>query len=148
MSDDQSTEEPLRPMKPEAARQQEAEFFGVATGYDYDIGDGTWTLPYPRYLPPDMRKRYMEHLRAMNEDLDQETYEHPVTGKRLKRAKFPMRIKNVIIDEDELMCIALMTQETYDKFLAAGGVPGQVQARWQMMNRQMEERLRRDPQFP
>lgn len=147
MSDDEQSAE-SRPMKPEEARAQEAEFFGVATGYDYDIGNSeTWTLPYPRYLPPKMRMRYLEHLRAMNEDVDQESYEHPVTGNKLKRAKFPLRIKNKLIDEDELLCIALMEQETYDRFVAAGGVPGQVQARWQMMNRQMEERLRRDPQF-
>ncbi|SBS73773.1 Gp14 [uncultured Mycobacterium sp.] len=155
MSDEQPEES--RPMKPEEARAQEAEFFGVATGYDYDIGDGqTWTLPYPRYLPPKMRMRYLEHLRVVNEDLDQEQYDHPVTGKRSKRSVFPLRMKLAItkenpkglIDEDEMLCVALMGQETYDRFLAAGGVPGQVQARWQLMNRQMEERLRRDPQFP
>jgi hypothetical protein len=147
MSDEQP-EQQERAMKPEEARAQEAAFFGVATGFDFDLGDGqTWTLPYPRYLPPKMRMRYLEHLRAMTEDIDQESYEHPVTGNKLKRAKFPTRIKGKLIDEDELLCIALMEQETYDRFLAAGGVPGQVQARWQMMNRQMEERLRRDPQF-
>lgn len=157
MPDGDQTTEVSRPMKPAEARAQEAEFFGVATGFDFDLGDGqTWTLPYPRYLPPDMRMRYLEHLRVINEDLDQETYDHPVTGKRLKRSIFPLRMKSAVtddnpkglIDEDELLCIALMGQETYDRFIAAGGVPGQVQARWQLMNRQMEERLRRDPQFP
>lgn len=156
MPDEQPDEEFARPMKPEEARRQEAEFFGVATGYDYDIGDGqTWTLPFPRYLPPDMRMRYLEHLRVLNEDLDKETVEHPVTGKREKRTIIPLRMKKAItddnprglIDDDVLLCIALMGQETYERFLAAGGVPGQVQARWQMMNRKMEERLYRDPQF-
>ena len=155
MSDDQTTEE-SRPMKPAEARAQEAEFFGVATGFDFDLGEGqAWTLPYPRYLPPDMRMRYLEHLRVMNEDMDTQPVPHPVTGKPQKKAIFPLRMKSAItkenpkglIDEDTLLCVALMGQETYGRFLAAGGVPGQVQARWQLMNRQMEERLTRDPQF-
>ena len=74
MSDDDQPTEESRPMKPAEARAQEAEFFGVATGFDFDLGDGqTWTLPYPRYLPPDMRKRYLEQLRVINEDLDEES---------------------------------------------------------------------------
>ena len=155
MTDDEQPTE-SRPMKPAEARAQEAAFFGVATGYDYDIGDGqTWTLPNPRYLPPDMRLRYMEHLRVLNEDLDTEPVPHPVTGKPQRKALFPFRMKSAatkenpkgIIDEDALLCIALMGQETYERFLAAGGVPGQVQERWKMMSQQMEERLRRDPQF-
>jgi hypothetical protein len=154
MSDDQAEES--RPMKPAEARAQEAEFFGVATGFDFDLGGGQrWTLPYPRYLPPDMRMRYLEHLRVMNEDMDTQPVPHPVTGKPQKKAIFPLRMKSAVtkenpkglVDEDTLLCIALMGQETYDRFLAAGGVPGQVQARWQLMNRQMEERLTRDPKF-
>lgn len=154
MSDDQAAES--RPMKPAEARAQEAEFFGVATGFDFDLGDGQrWTLPYPRYLPPDMRMRYLEHLRVMNEDMDTQPVPHPVTGKPQKKVVFPLRMKSAVtkenpkglVDEDTLLCIALMGQETYDRFIAAGGVPGQVQARWQLMNRQMEERLTRDPQF-
>lgn len=136
----------LPPIKPELAREQEAEFFGVAAGFDYDLGGGEkWTLPNPSYLPPDMKKRYLEHLRFMNEDLDTEEKPHPTTGKATKTTKWPLRVKDELIDEDELLCRALMGDETYEKFLAAGGVTGQVQARWQMMNRQMQERLRRDP---
>lgn len=155
MSDEQP-DQPERAMKPEEARRQEAAFFGVATGYDYDIGDDqTWTLPNPRYLPTKMRLRYMEHLRVLNEELDTQPVPHPVTGKSEKKTIFPFRMKSAVtkdnpkglIDEDELLCIALMGQETYERFTAAGGVPGQVQERWRMMNKQMEERLHRDAQF-
>lgn len=144
------------PMNPQAAREQEAEYFGVQTGYDYALGGGeTWTLPYPRYLPPDMRMRYLTHLTAMTEDVDMASTPHPVTGKPQKRPVFPMRMKSAVtednpkglIDEDELLCRALMGDATYEQFLAAGGVPGQIQARWQMMNRQMEDRLKQDPQI-
>lgn len=145
-----------QPMNPEAAREQEAEYFGVKTGYGYALAGGeTWTLPFPRYLPPDMRMRYLEHLRAMTEDVDMQTAPHPVTGKTQKRPMFPLRMKSTatpqnpkgLIDEDALLCRALMGDATYEQFLAAGGVPGQIQARWQMMNRQMEERLKQDPQI-
>ena len=156
MSDEQLDEQNARPMKPEEARAQEAAFFGVATGYDYDIGGGEkWTLPFPRYLSPEQRRRYREHSRVLNEDLDTQSTPHPVTGKPEKRVIFPFRMKKAItpdnpkglIDEDELLCIALMGQDIYDRFIAAGGVPGQVQFRWDMMHKQMEERTTRDPQF-
>ena len=35
--------------------------------------------------------------------------------------------------------------DTYEQFLAADGVPGQVQVHWRVMNLQLEERIKRDP---
>jgi hypothetical protein len=134
-------------IKPDVARAQEAEFFGVQAGFDYDLGDDTWTLPNPSYMPPEMKKRYLEHLRFLAEDLDSEPIVDPATGKNVRgrtRNKWPLRKDNVLIDEDELLCRALMEDAVYEKFIKAGGVPGQVQARWQMMNRQMQERLQQD----
>lgn len=159
MSDDTPK---LAPIKPEEARQQEAEFFGIAAGFDYDLGGGEkWTLPSPSYMPRDMKKRYSEHLRFMTEDLDSESKPHPATGKATKSMKWPLRFGGELIDEDELLCIALMGSDAkvdraayfkdgtlpsvYEKFLNAGGIAGQLQAHWQMMNRQMQERLMRDP---
>lgn len=162
MSDDYH----LKPIKPEEARAQAAEFLGVFAGQDFDLGDGSkWHLPNPNYLPPDMRRRYLEHLRFMANDLDTkaETSEHPVTGKRqtTKKTVWPLAHKGDLIDEDELLCVALMgtdakgdraaylkdgaLPDTYSKFLKAGGVPGQVQLHWRVMNLQMEERVSRDP---
>lgn len=133
------------PLKPEEARAQEAEFFGVTAGFDYDLDGEKWTLPNPSYMDPEMKKRYREHLRAMSEDLDTEKKPHPVTGKPTESQKWPPRIKGELIDEDELLCRALMGDDTYERFLKAGGVPGQVQSRWQYMNRKMQERLMQDP---
>jgi len=148
------------PLKPEQAREQEAEFFGVSAGVDYDIGGGEkWTLPNPSYMPRDMKKRYREHLRFMTHDLDVAGKVNPVTGR--KAAVWPPAFKGELVDEDELLCVALMggdavkdreafladgtTPDIYTRFLAAGGLPGQVQTRWQMLNRQMQERLMQDP---
>jgi hypothetical protein len=155
-------EDKIAPINPEAARDQEAEFFGVKAGFDYALGGGEkWTLPNPSYMAPDMKARYLEHLRFMSEDVDFEEKPHPVTGKMTKTQKWPIRKDGKLLNEDELLCVALMgtdveadraaylkdgtVPDTYKKFLAAGGVPGQVQSHWQMMNRQMQERLMRDP---
>lgn len=147
---------------PEAARDQAAEFLGVFAGQDFDLGDGhTWHLPNPNYLPPKMKKRYLEHLRFVNKDLEKETITDPITGKKREQTIWPLQYKGELIDEDELLCIALMgddvkadreayftdgtVPDTYERFLNAGGVPGQVQVHWRVMSLQMEERVKRDP---
>ena len=134
------------PMQPEAARDQAAEFLGVSSGVTFDLGKGqTWTLPNQAFMPPDMKRRYLEHLRFMNEDLDTETIADPITGKRRKQSKWPLRLNGTLIDEDELLCRALMGDEVYEQFLAAGGVSGQVRVHWNVMNLQMQDRVKRDP---
>lgn len=156
-------EHDLKPIKPEEARAQAAEFLGVFAGQDFDLGGEAWHLPNPNYLPPGMKRRYLEHLQFMSTGLDKDVAEeHPVTGKKMKPAtKWPLCYKGTLIDEDELLCVALMgtdgakdrdayfedgtLPETYARFLEAGGVPGQVQLHWRVMNLQMEERLKRDP---
>jgi hypothetical protein len=151
----------LAPIRPEAARAQLTEFFGVAAGVELDLGDGVWVLPNPRFLPPDMKKRYLEHLRFINHDLDTVRVADPVTGKQRTQPVWPLTYKGAVVDEDELLCIALMGTDAvadreayfkagtlpgvYERFLTAGGVAGQVQFHWQLMSTQLEERLSRDP---
>lgn len=146
---------------PEAARDQAAEFLGVFAGQDFDLGGSTWHLPNPSYMPPKMKRRYLEYLRFVNKDLDKEKIPDPITGKPRQQTIWPLQYKDVLIDEDELLCIALMgddatadreayfkdgsVPDTYERFLAAGGVPGQVQVHWRVMSLQMEERVKRDP---
>lgn len=161
MSDDELT---LKPMKPEEAARQAAEYLSVFSGIDFDLGDGaSWHLPNPNYLPRDMKRRYQEYLRFTAKDLDKESVTHPVTGKKVQQGVWPLAFKGKLIDEDELFCIALMSESddgvaereayfadgtlppTYEKFLNAGGVAGQVQVHWRVMNLQMEERIKRDP---
>ena len=142
--------------------QQAAEFLSVFAGYEFDLGDGQkWTLPNPHFLPPVMKRRFLEHMRFMAKGLDQETVTHPVTNKRSKQRVWPPEYKGKLINEDELLCIALMGEDavkdreayfedgtlpdTYERFLKAEGVPGQVQVHWRVMNLQMEERVKRDP---
>lgn len=159
-------EDKSAPVKPEAARAAAAEFLSVFDGQDFDLGGGqTWHLPNPNYLPPDMKKRYLEHLRFMNKDLDKEAVVNtdPITGKVTSRQQtvWPLTFADELVDEDELLCIALMGDdvkkdraayfedgtlpEVYARFLASGGVPGQVQLHWRVMSLQMEERIQRDP---
>lgn len=147
---------------PEDAAAQAAEFLGVFNGQDFDLGGGEkWHLPHPNMLPGSMKKRYLEHLRFINKDLDKEPITDQITGKKRQQTVWPLAYKDALIDEDELLCIALMGDDakadreaffkdgtlpdTYEKFLNAGGVPGQVQIHWRVMTLQMEERIKRDP---
>lgn len=150
---------------PDAAAAQAADLLGAFNGQDFDLGNGqTWHLPHPNMLPAAMRKRYLEHLRFISKDLDTEDVPvtDPITGRKSKRTQtvWPLAFDGELIDEDELLCIALMGDDvkadreaylkggdlppTYERFLAAGGVPGQVQIHWRVMNLQMEERIKRD----
>lgn len=156
MSDDRESS------TPEAAIAQAAEFLGVFNGQDLDLGNGqVWHLPNPNLIPAPMKRRYLEHLRFINKDLDKEKVTDPITGKQRQQTVWPLSYQGELIDEDELLCIALMgddvkgdraaylkdgtTPDTYTRFIAAGGVPGQVQMHWRVMNLQMEERVKRDP---
>jgi len=149
------------PISPEKARDQAAEFLSVFDGQDFDLGGESWHLPNPNYMPRDMKKRHLEHLRFINKDLDTRSVPDPVTGKEVKRTEWPLQYKGQVIDEDELLCIALMgtdavkdreayfkdgtLPDVYARFLEAGGIAGQVQVQWSVMNLQMQERVKRDP---
>ncbi|MCV7212666.1 hypothetical protein H7J75_29020 [Mycolicibacterium canariasense] len=154
-----------RALSPEKAAAQAAEFLGVFAGVDFDLGGGkTWRLPNPSYMPRDMKRRYNEHLRFMNKDLQKEEIADPVTGKKREQTIWPLQYNDQLIDEDELLCVALMDDsddagvaartaylkdgtlpDVYEQFLKAGGVAGQVQVHWRVMSLQMEERVKRDP---
>ena len=139
-------DESNHPIKPELAAAQATEYLGFMGSETYDLGDGaTWTLPNPQLMPPDMKTRYLEHLRSMSEDLDTVKQKNPITGEERDIPKYPPRIKGELINDEELLCKALMgDDETYKKFLKAGGVPGQIGLTWQLMERQLRERMKSD----
>lgn len=157
-----SEEFQLKPARPEQAREQAAELLGLPVSQPFILDGGeTWDLPNPSYLPPKMKRRYLEHLRFMAKDLDKEKVKDPVTGRQREQTVWPLEYKGDLVDEDELLCIALMGDDvkadreayfengtlpdTYERFLDANGVPGQVQVHWRAMNLLMEERIKRDP---
>ncbi|MCT7372933.1 hypothetical protein [Mycolicibacterium llatzerense] len=167
MSEDSET---YAPTSPSQAAETAARFLGVFPGVGFELADGkVWRLPMPSYMPPKMKRRYLEHLRFMSEDLDKEkvSSRDPITDRLIEREQvvWPLRFNKKLIDEDELLCVALMADDsddegqaardgyfkdctlpdTYEQFLAAGGVPGQVQVHWRVMNLQMEERIKSDP---
>ncbi len=167
MSDDLET---YAPTSPSQAAEQAAKFLGVFPGVGFELADGkVWRLPMPSYLPPKMKRRYLEHLRFMAHDLDTEKVasRDPITDRLIEREQtvWPLQFGGKLVDEDELLCVALMADDsddegqaardaylkdgtlpdTYEQFLAADGVPGQVQVHWRVMNLQLEERIKRDP---
>lgn len=156
MSDDDK-----HPIKPEAAAAQATDYLGFMGSAVYDLGEGdTWALPNPNMMPPAMKNRYLEHLRFMSEDLDTDERKDPITGELRKVQKFPIRHDGKLINDEELLAIALMgtdaekdreaylkdgtLPDVYAKFLKAGGVPGQLNTAWQMMERQLRERMKQD----
>jgi len=164
MSDDDK----LKPIRPAEAAEQAAEFLGFTAGVNFDLDDGkTWRLPNPSYLPRDMKQRYKNHLRFLSKSLDKAKVKstNPVTGKvqEAEQTVWPFEYQGQLVDEDELLCIALMGEDVdkdreayfasegetlppvYEQFLAAGGVAGQIQGHWRVMELQMEERVKRDP---
>lgn len=159
------------PVRPRESREQATEYLGFMASVVYDLGDGrTWELPNPSFMDPEMKARYLEHLRFMAEDLDTVERVDPVTGDVTNVQRYPpLRYKGKIVNDEELLCVALMggdgdyekyiatgiktpkgkwmrgeLPDTYERFLAAGGVPGQVNTAWQVMQRQLQERLQRD----
>lgn len=148
MPEDSTNAADLKPMKPEEARAQSAEYLGIPVGIPYDIGGGdTWLLPAQAFMPPDMRKRYTEHLQQMVNGLDMESRPNPISGVVTEQPVWPNQIDGVLIDEAELLCRALMGDETYERFVNAGGVPGEIQIHWRVMDLKLQERQRRDPKF-
>lgn len=87
-----------------------------------------------------MKNRYLEHLRFMSEDLDTDERKDPITGELRKVQKFPIRHDGKLINDEELLAIALMgtdaekdreaylkdgtLPDVYAKFLKAGVFPG------------------------
>jgi hypothetical protein len=135
----------LHPMKPEAARAQAADYLGFTAGIVFDLGnDESWMLPNPAFLDTEQRKRHRAHQRFMK-SLDKETVEDPIIeGREVERYVYPYQKDGEDVDDDVLLCKALMGDDIYDKFIAADGRPGQVAIHWAVMNRQMEVRTRVD----
>jgi hypothetical protein len=145
MSDTEEQMQARNPIRPAQASAQASEFLGFMGSVIYDLGDGdTFELPNPSLMPPDMKARYTEHLRCMAEDLDTKDQTNPITGEVTAVQQWPLRKDGKLINDEELLCVALMGEKTYRKFLKAGGVPGQINTAWQMMRRQFEERLKLD----
>ncbi|MDM2350578.1 gp32 protein [Mycobacteroides abscessus subsp. abscessus] len=134
----------IHPIDPRKAREQAADYLGFLAGVPFKLEGGQWELPNPAFLDTEQRKRYRDYQRTMKE-LDTELVDHPlIDGKKIERTIYPYLKDGKDFDADEQLCIALMGQNTYDKFLAAGGVPGQIDVHWKMMQRQLEERTKID----
>lgn len=169
MSDDNNDDSKNHPIRPRESREQATDYLGFMASVIYDLGDGkTWELPNPSFMDPDMKARYLEHLRFISEDLDTFERVNPLTKEVTNPQQYPLRYKGKLVNDEELLCVALMgadgdyekyletgaeakgkwlkgeLPEMYKGFLAAGGVPGQINTAWQMMQRQLQERLQRD----
>ncbi len=133
------------PVKPEEAAAIAAEYLGSMRGIRFDLGNGeSWELPNPAFMKPDQRARYKDHQRYMK-TMTKEFVPHPIIdGKMVEQFIYPYEKDGEPVDEDELLCKALMGDDIYNKFIDAGGAPGQIQVHWNVMNRQLARRMAAD----
>lgn len=132
------------PIKPAEAAAQAAEYLGVMAGVTFDLDGELWELRNPAFLSVEQRERYKRHQKFMK-TLDKEAVPHPIIeGKSVEQFVYPYEKDGNLIDEDVLLCQALMGEDIYKKFIAAGGAPGQVQVHWNVMSRQLAKRMAED----
>ena len=133
-----------------ALREQAAEYLGFKPYVDLDIGDGeVFTLYYRDLLPPDQYLAMQEHERFMREDLDTETVpDDIVDGRTLTRPKSPPRVNGELIYPEAHQAKLIMSCDprpnVYERFIAAGGVPGQIQMFWTECVLRMKDRAVKD----
>jgi hypothetical protein len=142
----------LFPIKPGEAIEQAAEFLGFMSGIQFDIGDGkTWTLPNPSLLEDEQADRYNQvlvDLQAEAERLDRapDILNDDGSFKSKGAILTPERIDGVIVpNQDVRIAKALMGEDVFAKFKAAGGRASQITIHWQQMGKFMRDRERRDP---
>lgn len=162
--------EKMYPINPRKAREQAAAALGFLASCRFELDNGeTWELPLRDFADLDMRKRLRAHDRYMK-SMDKEQVSNPVTGKESERFITPYQKHGQDVDEAELLCVALMGEGVeliehdgcqlpldyvqyleegtlpplYERFLRAGGVPGQIAIQWMDMSRQISDRAKYD----
>ncbi|GKT28227.1 tail assembly chaperone, partial [Aduncisulcus paluster] len=121
------TTDALHPVDPRKAREHAADYLGFLAGVSFSLGSNeTWELPNPAFLDVEQRKRYRDYQRDLK-NVDTELVDHPlIDGKKIERDIYPYVKDGKDFDPDEQLCIALMGNKIYAKFLAAGGVPVRI----------------------
>jgi hypothetical protein len=145
---DDANELLLRPTRPDEAREQARECLGFIRGRVFDLGDDrTWELPNPSLLDDEQQQRYSEYLHLYNHKVDQEPDVRDEHGNVLRRGgpKDPPQIDGEMIEPADIaLAKALMGDEVYQTFVAAGGRSSQIRLHWTEMSRRIIERLRDD----
>lgn len=147
-ADDLEAFQQLYPLKPRDAIEQAAEFLGFMSGIPIDIGNGeTWVVPNPSLLDDDQEDRYNEALNEIRKE-DEQLDRHPlIDGEDGPKGAIiePAQIDGVLVPNRNVrIAKALMGDDTYAKFKAAGGKASQITIHWQQMGKFMRERAARD----
>jgi hypothetical protein len=141
----------LYPVKPKDAIEQTAQYLGFMTGIEFDIGGGqTWTLPNPSLLDDEQEDRYNQELVDM--ELEAEQYDRAPDvldddGKFVRKGEIltPERIEGKVVpNRDVRIAKALMGEDVYVKFKAAGGKASQLTLHWNQMGKFMRDRAAKD----
>lgn len=141
--DNEIADKDAHPLRPDAARDQAAEYWGIAPK-SYDVGKGeTLVLPHPEFLTDEQQLAY-DQLKLLSESWDHEEVlerdgigqpvYNPKTGEPIIRRilKEPHREidadgKPKLVENFNIqLCKIFWGAEGYAKFKAAGGFANQV----------------------
>jgi hypothetical protein len=166
-NDNHDTKLQPHPLSPEAAREQAAEYWGIKTFKEYDVGNGEkLTLPHPEFLDDDQQLAHdqlkldmesWDHEDELEHDALGQIVLHPKTGDAIIHRVLKsnphrktgedgkVELKNYNIE----LCKIFWGAEGYAKFKAAGGNANQVavdlsELRIEFQKR-ARERLQSDP---
>lgn len=133
---------------PQQAREQAAEYLGFTASTTIRAGGQDYEIPNPALLDDDQQERYNE-LQFELETWDRDRDLLDDNGNVLVRGqlKTPYRKGGKLVKPPYAvqLAIALWGEDRYKSYKAAGGIANQILVEWNLMNRQFEERLTRDP---
>lgn len=138
------------------AKDQAAEYFGIASGVTIQAGNQTFEIPNPGLLNDDQQERWEElqfELEACDREPDIEIAESTLPdGTTIPARVIPGEVKRPYRIQGQLMkpsynvrLAQVLFGDRYDAFKEAGGSGNQVGLIWAKMNDEFQKRVEADP---
>lgn len=145
-------------VSPQKAREQSAEFHGFAASVDIQIGNEVFEIPNPSLLDDDQQERYNDLNAEIEATCDREeditipeftTPDGVVIPAKTERGelKRPYTINEVPMKPayNTRLAKVLFGEDRYQTFKNGGGRSNQIALIWGQMEREYEERKKKDP---
>lgn len=151
----------IRPLTPQEAADQAAEYNSFLAPVDIKIGDEVFRIPHPANLDDEQQERYDE-LQFRIEQCDKEpdlhvpkrtvteadgsvvvTEAHSIPGERIL---IPYRMNGELLKPsyNVQLAIAIWGEEGYERYKAGGGRSVQIGLEWRRMTDEMGKRKAED----
>lgn len=149
---------PKMPVSVKEAKEQAAEYFGFAASTYIQVESGkVFEIPNPGLMDDDQQERW-EELQFEIEQCDREADLHIPEqkledGTVLAARTVPGDLLEPYRKDGEIMkppynvrlAIALWGEDGYREYKAGGGIANQIGLEWVRMNREYQERVKKDP---